>query len=93
MFGQVDFDKADRKKITAIKAVSGPAEEVVQLSAAVKVEGNIEDWLRSLEIQMQKSVQRECKYAAHESGSIYSQMTLREFCDKYIAQVNQGQFR
>ncbi|KAL8430801.1 hypothetical protein ACSSS7_005705 [Eimeria intestinalis] len=84
---RVDFDKADRKKITAIKAVSGTAEEVVQLTSPVKVEGNIEEWLRALEAQMQKSVRRECKYAAHESGSIYSQMTLKEFCDKYIAQV------
>ncbi|CDJ35908.1 Dynein heavy chain axonemal, related [Eimeria mitis] len=84
---RVEFDKADRKKITAIKAVAGSAEEVVPLTAPVKVEGNIEDWLRSLEAQMQKSIRRECKYAAHESGSIYSQMTLREFCDKYIAQV------
>ncbi|CDI77652.1 hypothetical protein EPH_0029460 [Eimeria praecox] len=84
---RVEFDKTDRKKITAIKAVSGSAEEVVPLSNPVKVEGNIEDWLRSLESQMQKSIRRECKYAAHESGSIYSQMTLREFCDKYIAQM------
>lgn len=84
---KVEFDKADRKKITAIKSVAGSAEEVVLLSNPVKVEGNIEEWLRSLESQMQKSVRRECKYAAHESGSIYTQMTLREFCDKYIAQV------
>ncbi|CDI82587.1 hypothetical protein EAH_00029220 [Eimeria acervulina] len=90
---RVEFDKADRKKITAIKAVAGSAEEVVPLSAPVKVEGNIEDWLRSLESQMQKSIRRECKYAAHESGSIYSQMTLREFCDKYIAQVCFGSLR
>ncbi|CDJ43277.1 hypothetical protein ETH_00008805 [Eimeria tenella] len=85
---KVEFDKADRKKITAIKSVAGSAEEVVLLSNPVKVEGNIEEWLRSLESQMQKSVRRECKYAAHESGSIYTQMTLREFCDKYIAQVS-----
>ncbi|OEH76364.1 dynein gamma flagellar outer [Cyclospora cayetanensis] len=85
---RVDFDKADRKKITAIQAVSGSAQEVVPLAAPVKVEGNIEDWLRFLETQMQKSIKRECSYAAHESGSIYSQLTLREFCDKYIAQVS-----
>ncbi|PHJ15052.1 dynein gamma flagellar outer [Cystoisospora suis] len=83
---RVVFDKDDRKKIVKIKAVSGSAEECVALLNPLKVEGNIEDWLRGLESQMQRSVRRDCKYAAHETGLVYSQMSLRDFCDRYIAQ-------
>lgn len=60
---------------------------MLSLSTPLKVDGNIEDWLRGLELHMQRAVRRECRYAAHEIGSLYSQMTLREFCDRYIAQV------
>ncbi|PFH32513.1 putative dynein gamma chain, flagellar outer arm [Besnoitia besnoiti] len=84
---RVVFDKDDRKKILKIKTVAGSAEEVVTLSTPLKVEGNIEDWLRGLESQMQRSVRRDCKYAAHETGLVYTQMSLRDFCDRYIAQV------
>ncbi|KFH09468.1 dynein heavy chain, outer arm, partial [Toxoplasma gondii MAS] len=84
---RVVFDKEDRKKIVKIKTVAGSAEEVVTLSAPLKVEGNIEDWLKGLEVQMQRSIRRDCKYAAHETALVGSQLSLRDFCDRYIAQV------
>jgi len=54
---KVRFDVKDKKLITHILGVSGRDEEVIELSSSyVKADGNIEDWLKNLEEQMQKSL-------------------------------------
>eukprot|EP00820_Chromera_velia_P029268 Cvel_12266.t1-p1 / transcript=Cvel_12266.t1 / gene=Cvel_12266 / organism=Chromera_velia_CCMP2878 / gene_product=Dynein gamma chain, flagellar outer arm, putative / transcript_product=Dynein gamma chain, flagellar outer arm, putative / location=Cvel_scaffold794:55107-67642(+) / protein_length=1727 / sequence_SO=supercontig / SO=protein_coding / is_pseudo=false len=85
---RVQFDKKDSKKIIKIKEVGGVnIEEVVDLSTPVKAEGNIEDWLGSLEREMQRSIRRECRNCALDSGSVYNGgLTLKEFNDKYPSQ-------
>lgn len=50
--------------------------------------GNIEDWLTALETEMQRSVRRECKIACADCGNIYNGCSVKDFCDKYVAQVS-----
>jgi dynein heavy chain len=84
---RVQFDKNDRKKIVKIKGVQGTAEEIVDMATPVMAQGNIEDWLYALESEMQRSVRRECRYASHDIGSVMTQLSIKEFSDKYIGQV------
>lgn len=84
---RLEFDKVDKRKILKIKGIVGNAEEFLDLSAPLMATGNIEDWLCTLEQEMQKAVRRECRAAASQTGSVMSTMTLKEFADKFIAQV------
>jgi dynein heavy chain len=84
---RLEFDKLDKRKITRIKAIVGNAEEVLDLTTPVMANGNIEDWLTALETEMQKSVRRECKYAASISNQVMNGMSIKDFADKFIAQV------
>lgn len=61
---RVKFDEQDRKSITAIMQCVGKDEEVVELTEPVKAEGNIEQWLRNLELEMQRSMRDVCKEAS-----------------------------
>jgi dynein heavy chain len=84
---RVRFDKTDRKKIVAILAVVGQAEEVVPLTSPIMCQGNIEDWLLALEAEMQRSIRRECRYCSHDTVSVLNGLPLLEFLNRYIAQV------
>eukprot|EP00931_Biecheleriopsis_adriatica_P081370 TRINITY_DN5469_c0_g1_i3.p1 TRINITY_DN5469_c0_g1~~TRINITY_DN5469_c0_g1_i3.p1 ORF type:complete len:4660 (-),score=1275.41 TRINITY_DN5469_c0_g1_i3:88-14067(-) len=84
---RVTFHKLDRRKITEIKSVAGQSQEVVVLQSPVMAQGNIEDWLHQLELEMQRSVRRECRLASMECGSVNNGTSIRSFADKYIAQV------
>ena len=84
---RVVFDKNDKRKIVKIKAISGTAEEVLDLGTPVSAVGNIESWLLQLESEMQKAVRRECRACSATTGSVLNGMTLKEFSDKYIGQV------
>jgi len=85
---RLEFDRTDKRKIVKIKAIVGNAEEVLDLSSPVIANGNIEDWLTSLELEMQKSVRRECKFAAIQCTSVMAASTsIKEFADRFIAQV------
>jgi dynein heavy chain len=83
---RVRFDKNDAKKITHIMDVAGTAEELVQLSAPVLCQGNIEDWLLALEAEMQKSIRRESRFCSHDTGAILNGMSIVEFGNRYIGQ-------
>jgi dynein heavy chain, axonemal len=78
---RVTFDKNPEKKgsnekmITAIHAVMGRDEETVQLGLPVKCEGNIESWLKALEINMMSSL-RDISRAGCQK---VFQVGLREF--------------
>eukprot|EP00397_Hematodinium_sp_SG-2012_P000031 GEMP01000031.1.p1 GENE.GEMP01000031.1~~GEMP01000031.1.p1 ORF type:complete len:4639 (+),score=1050.01 GEMP01000031.1:391-14307(+) len=84
---RVQFDKVDKRKIVKIKALVGTAEEVVDMQTPVMAQGNIEDWLLGLESEMQRSVRRECRLCAHDTGAVLSGYSVKEFTDKHIAQV------
>lgn len=56
---KVAFDPKDKKRIIKIMAVVGQAEETVTLVHPTNCVGNIEDWLTSLEAEMQRSVRKE----------------------------------
>ena len=58
---KVTFDEQDRRLIKSIKQVVGQDEEEVELVEGVKAEGNIEDWLKKLEAEMQRSVRQVCR--------------------------------
>lgn len=53
---RVEFDDQDRRLIVSIKMVLGQDFEEIKLTAGVKADGNIEDWLKALEKEMQRSV-------------------------------------
>jgi len=80
---RVEFDKVDRKSITKIMQVQGKAKEIVTLTAPIKAEGNIEDWLKNMEAEMQRSI----KDIAREGARDCMHMHLGEFIDKYISQI------
>merc|ERR1719440_2391045 len=84
---RVRFDKNDSKKITHIMDVVGTAEEVVQLSAPVMCQGNIEDWLLALEAEMQKSVRREARFTSHDTGAVLNGMSVVEYGNRYIGMI------
>lgn len=79
---RVRFDEQDRKLITAIMQCVGKDEEVVELTEPVKAEGNIEQWLRNLELEMQRSMRDVCK----DASSNCFQMELAQFVE-YQSQV------
>eukprot|EP00927_Polykrikos_kofoidii_P046386 TRINITY_DN40623_c0_g2_i1.p1 TRINITY_DN40623_c0_g2~~TRINITY_DN40623_c0_g2_i1.p1 ORF type:complete len:3637 (-),score=783.39 TRINITY_DN40623_c0_g2_i1:390-10571(-) len=84
---RVVFDKADRKKITKIKGISGTAEELVELATPTMAQGNIEDWLLALEYEMQRSVRRECRHCSMECPQVLNGLSMIDFGNKCIAQV------
>eukprot|EP00930_Biecheleria_cincta_P100463 TRINITY_DN920_c0_g1_i2.p1 TRINITY_DN920_c0_g1~~TRINITY_DN920_c0_g1_i2.p1 ORF type:complete len:4610 (-),score=1017.36 TRINITY_DN920_c0_g1_i2:106-13935(-) len=84
---RVTFDKIDRRKILEIQSVAGTAREIVKLQSPVIAQGNIEDWLHTVELEMQRSVRRECRNCALECNSVMNGLSIRSFADKYIAQV------
>ena len=51
---KIEFSRADRKLITAMVGSFGAFDEKVPLTANVKAEGNIEDWLKALEHEQQR---------------------------------------
>lgn len=59
----------------------GKDEEVIELSDPVKAEGNIEDWLKSLEYEMCRSVR---DVASRGSRDCHSK-ELRVFVEEYPA--------
>lgn len=53
---RVEFDEQDRRLIVSIKQIMGQNTEEVKLTQGVRAEGNIEDWLKALEKEMQRSM-------------------------------------
>jgi hypothetical protein len=80
---RVIHDRVDKAKITHIKSMEGSDEETIALTQDVVATGNIEEWLGSLEKQMQRSLKALCERAAFQC----SHMSLRDFVDS-----NCGQF-
>lgn len=78
----VTHDRSERSKITAIKSIDGPDEEVIQLDVPVKAEGGIERWLSSLVKEMQRSL----KTLGAQAAAQASQMSLAEFVQTNCAQ-------
>jgi len=82
---KVQFDETHRRNIKDIRMVMGKCEEDVQLAEQVVCEGNIEDWLKVLEREMQRSVRAVCANGAHDC--FVHEKNLREFIFKYQSQV------
>jgi dynein heavy chain len=80
---RVSFDEQDRRLIVDIRAVMGSAEEAIPLTDPVKAEGNIEEWLCRLEMEMKRSMKNICARGARDCHSL----PLREFIDAFPAQV------
>jgi dynein heavy chain len=80
---RVTFDEADRRNINTIKMVMGQDEEEVVLVEPVKAEGNIEDWLKRLELEMQRSMRN----VAREGSRDCFQIELTEFVRNYQSQI------
>ena len=83
----LQFAKGDKRKIVKLKAIAGNDEELLELSSPMTVSGNVEDWLSLLEAEMRKAVRRECRLAAQQTGSVMGSIGLKEFADRFIAQV------
>lgn len=53
---QIDFDEFDRFLIVRFKGFEKGVVEILKCSTPVKATGNVEDWLRKLQGEMQKTV-------------------------------------
>jgi len=53
---QIDFDEFDRFLIVRFKGFEKGVVEIMKCSTSVKATGNVEDWLRKLQGEMQKTV-------------------------------------
>jgi dynein heavy chain len=80
---KVTFDEMNKKHIKEILSVMKGATETIVLNDPVVCEGNIEDWLKRLEEQMQVSVKGVCAHGARDCF----QMQLREFIFAYQSQI------
>ena len=86
---KVTFDKNPEKKgsnekiIKAITSSLGRDEETINLINYVKCEGNIENWLKNLEITMQETVKEIVRAASSECF----EMKTRDFVKSHPSQV------
>lgn len=72
----------DRRKILQLKSIVGSDEEVITLANPVLADGNIEEWLTALELEMRRTLKVICRQAAAECSS----GSLREFVSKFCGQ-------
>jgi dynein heavy chain len=79
---RVVHDKKDKRQILIMKSIVGQDEEVIPLSKPVMAQGNIEDWLGALELEMQNTLKILCAQVAVDCMG----MPLRQFVDSYCAQ-------
>ncbi|CAD7937238.1 unnamed protein product [Amoebophrya sp. A120] len=84
---RVTFDAKDRRKMTQCLSLVGTGAEYVNFVTPQQAVGNIEDWLNVLEAEVARSVRRECKIACGETGNILNGVSVKDFAEKYIAQV------
>jgi dynein heavy chain len=80
---KVQFDKVDRKMITHMISNVASDEEVIQLSEPVKAEGNIEDWLKKIEEEMQRTIRDVIRNASRDC----MQMGFADFVERYCSQA------
>jgi len=81
---KVLHNKAAKEQIIQIQNSIGKAKETIDLDKPVKAQGNIEDWLGVLELEMQRSLKRLCEVAAIECIS----QPIRQFVDKSCGQFS-----
>jgi len=79
----VEFDMKDKKKIVAIAAAVGSAEERVALTTPNVAEGNIEEWMYKLECEMRRTIKDINRRCAVDCISL----SLPEFIRGYCAQM------
>ncbi|TYZ58790.1 hypothetical protein PybrP1_001566 [[Pythium] brassicae (nom. inval.)] len=72
----------DKRRILQFKSRVGSDEEVIALVHPVVADGNIEDWLRTLEREMRGTMKAVCRSAAAECSA----GSLRDFVAKYCGQ-------
>jgi dynein heavy chain, axonemal len=78
----VTHSKSDSSSIVEIASTMGGQKEVVPLASAVKANGNIEDWLGELELEMQRSLKQLCEVISMEC----LMMPMRTFVNKACGQ-------
>ncbi|OQR97844.1 dynein heavy chain, outer arm [Achlya hypogyna] len=79
---RVEHDKADKRRILALKSMVGNDEETIVLTKPVVADGNIEDWLGALEKEMFATMKGLCREAAADCMSL----PLRDFVNKSCGQ-------
>ena len=79
---KVVHNKADKTQIIQIQSSIGNAKETVVLDKFVKAQGNIEDWLGKLELEMQRSLKRLAEVAAMNCIN----QPIRQFADQSCGQ-------
>jgi dynein heavy chain len=82
---KIEFSKIDRKIITHMIGSFGAFDEPVPLTEQVKAEGNIEDWLKALEHEQQRTMKDIIRTA---SKDVMSMPNLKDFINAYYAQVS-----
>ena len=87
--GRVEFD--DKSNIISFKSLSAgyegtTDEEILKLSKPVSTNGNIEDWLGSLEKEMRRTMHREIKQSAIDT--LIDNLDIPSIIDKHCAQCS-----
>ena len=84
----VDFEESDDKRakpmITAANANVGPDKEIIIFTLPVPTEGNIEEWMKHLELEMMRSLKDVVRRAAVDCQA----QALPIFLAGYCAQVS-----
>jgi len=79
----VTFDDKDKKKITQINASLGSENETIDLTTPVNAEGNIEDWMYKIELEMRASLHDIIRQASVDCLS----QDIKTFIKGYNAQT------
>jgi len=79
----VTFDDVDKKKIIAINADLGVEKETVELTTPVVAEGNIEEWMFKIELEMRSSLHDIVRQASVDCLS----MDIATFISGYNSQT------
>jgi len=79
----VTFDEKNKKNIIKINASLGSEDEVVDLTTAVVAEGNIEDWMFKIELEMRASLHDIIRQASVDCIS----QDIKTFISGYNAQT------
>ena len=84
---RVEHDRSDKHTIRTIHGDGGAGHEVIDFSAPVRAQGNIEDWLVRLLHGMRKTMKSHCRACAARIGAGgVDTGSLRAFVDGSIAQ-------
>jgi len=84
---EVEHNKKDKFTLEKMLAPGGAGAEIVPFSKPVKAQGNIEDWLEDVRVEMTRTMKDICRNCAAEIQNVKDDIDqLRGFVDRFVAQ-------